>query len=99
MTEAAASGQGKTDSIYTIKYKLPKNTKHTFTILNGHCTNWQCKEDIAGQKCASGQWSDRAIEVEAWDKTVNIWCVPTLTNDPHSKRSAALTSQNWKLSA
>ena len=31
-----------------------------FTILNGNCSDWSCKEDISGQPCAdAGNWNDR----------------------------------------
>ena len=31
-----------------------------FTILNGNCADWSCKEDISGQSCADvGNYNDR----------------------------------------
>ena len=31
-----------------------------FTILNGNCSDWSCKEDISGQPCAdAGNYNDR----------------------------------------
>ena len=31
-----------------------------FTILNGNCSDWSCKEDISGQPCADpGNYNDR----------------------------------------
>ena len=38
---------------------LPESGGH-FTILNGNCSDWSCKEDISGQPCAdANNYDDR----------------------------------------
>ena len=47
------------DSIWSGSTTLPAAGGH-FTILNGNCSDWSCKEDISGQPCAdAGNYNDR----------------------------------------
>ena len=47
------------DSIWSGSTTLPAAGGH-FTILNGNCSDWLCKEDISGQPCAdAGNYNDR----------------------------------------
>ena len=39
------------DGVWEGTFNLPASGGH-FTILNGNCPNWSCKEDIFGQPCA-----------------------------------------------
>lgn len=32
-----------------------------FTILNGNCGDWSCKEDIGGQSCVANEYNDRGV--------------------------------------
>ena len=47
------------DGIWSGTANLPETGGH-FTILNGNCSDWSCKEDISGQPCAdAGNFNDR----------------------------------------
>ena len=47
------------DGVWTGTTSLPESGGH-FTILNGNCSDWSCKEDISGQSCADpGNYNDR----------------------------------------
>lgn len=47
------------DGIWSGSTTLPAAGGH-FTILNGNCPDWSCKEDISGQPCAdAGNYNDR----------------------------------------
>ena len=47
------------DGIWSGSMSLPAAGGH-FTILNGNCSDWSCKEDISGQPCAdAGNYNDR----------------------------------------
>ena len=47
------------DGIWSGSTTLPAAGGH-FTILNGNCSDWSCKEDISGQPCAdAGNYNDR----------------------------------------
>ena len=59
------------DGVYSITLELttPYNGNYTFT--NGACGDYSCKEDIAGQECADGTWSDRLLSNITEDHVVN----------------------------
>tara|TARA_X000000950_G_scaffold49431_1_gene57842 strand:- start:4264 stop:5406 length:1143 start_codon:yes stop_codon:yes gene_type:complete len=47
------------DGVWTGTTSLPESGGH-FTILNGNCSDWSCKEDISGLPCADpGNYNDR----------------------------------------
>ena len=47
------------DGVWSGSTSLPAAGGH-FTILNGNCSDWSCKEDISGQPCAdAGNYNDR----------------------------------------
>ena len=47
------------DGVWSGSTSLPESGGH-FTILNGNCSDWSCKEDISGQPCADpGNYNDR----------------------------------------
>ena len=47
------------DGVWSGSTSLPESGGH-FTILNGNCSDWSCKEDISGQPCAdAGNYNDR----------------------------------------
>jgi hypothetical protein len=47
------------DGVWSGSISLPAAGGH-FTILNGNCSDWSCKEDISGQPCADpGNYNDR----------------------------------------
>ena len=62
-----------------------------FTILNGNCSDWSCKEDISGQPCADpGNYNDRNNLLGGFtqDTTLNLQfgsCTdPTIVNQIES---------------
>ncbi|SVD20436.1 uncharacterized protein METZ01_LOCUS373290, partial [marine metagenome] len=59
------------DDIWTITVVLDTNFATDYTFTNGACTNWDCKEDISGQDCAVGQWSDRHLETGVQNMVIN----------------------------
>ena len=57
--DALALSDPDGDGIWEGSMNLPAAGGH-FTILNGNCSDWSCKEDIAGQSCADpSNWNDR----------------------------------------
>jgi hypothetical protein len=52
------------DGIYSVTIQKPIPFKSHYTILNGNCPDFSCKEDIAGQPCADpNNFNDRYIEI------------------------------------
>ena len=49
------------DGIYTGMIEVSANAHQVYTITNGDCQDWLCKEDIVGKPCAFGAWADRYI--------------------------------------
>ena len=57
--DALALSDADGDGVWEGSMNLPATGGH-FTILNGNCGDWSCKEDIAGQSCADpSNWNDR----------------------------------------
>ena len=47
------------DGVWSGTVSLPESGGH-FTLLNGNCSDWSCKEDISGQFCADpANYNDR----------------------------------------
>ena len=59
------------DDIWTLSFEFPANLSTDYTFLNGNCSDWSCKEDIAGQECAVDPYNDRHIDLGTEDVTVN----------------------------
>jgi hypothetical protein len=59
------------DDIWTLSFEFPANLSTDYTFLNGNCSDWSCKEDIAGQECAVDPYNDRHIDLGTDDVTVN----------------------------
>ena len=51
------------DGVYEREFELMPNVDYMFTYLNGNCGDYSCKENIGGQSCATGQWSDRSVSI------------------------------------
>ena len=49
------------DGIWTITMAMPLGYSGVYTFTNGACGDWSCKENIVGQECAYGTWSDRLL--------------------------------------
>ena len=58
-TNAMSDDDG--DGIWTITLDMPIGYSGAYTFTNGACPSWSCKENIVGQDCAYGQWSDRFL--------------------------------------
>lgn len=58
------------DLIFTRKWQLLNYQVTDYTFVNGSNTNWSEKENIVGQDCAWGEYSDRHLEVGVNDTTI-----------------------------
>ncbi len=57
--DALALSDSDGDGVWEGTMNLPAAGGH-FTILNGNCSDWSCKEDISGLPCADpNNWNDR----------------------------------------
>ena len=69
------------DGIWTITMAMPLGYSGAYTFTNGACGDWSCKENIVGQDCAYGQWSDRFLpEVTSAGATYST-CFAQCTTD------------------
>ena len=62
------------DGIYSGVVSVPEAADggaSDYTILNGNCPDWSCKEQIVGQECATDPWSDRRVEWSTENITIN----------------------------
>ena len=59
------------DGIYTITLAKPVPFASYYTFTNGNCSDFSCKEDIAGQPCADpANFNDRFIRLSSRDTVV-----------------------------
>ncbi len=58
------------DGIWTISMQMPIGYTGAYTFTNGACGDWSCKENIVGQPCAFGTWSDRELPEVTGDATL-----------------------------
>lgn len=68
------------DDIWTITVDVMSGYTGFYTFTNGPCTNWSCKENIVGQPCAAGPYSDREL-VNITEDTVINTCFAQCTSD------------------
>ncbi len=68
------------DGIWTITMAMPIGYTGTYTFTNGACGDWSCKENIVGQSCAFGTWSDRELPEVTGDATYST-CFSQCTSD------------------
>jgi hypothetical protein len=68
------------DDVWEITVRRPKNETSFYTFTNGNCPNYSCKEDIAGQSCAAGQFNDRQYINVNSDTTIST-CFAECTTD------------------
>lgn len=68
------------DDIWTITVEVASGYTGYYTFTNGACTNWSCKENIVGQPCAAGPYSDREL-VNITENTVINTCFAQCTTD------------------
>ena len=57
------------DGVWTRTVELEKNSSFSYKFVS--CLSWDCMEDLSGQSCATGEWSDRYLETGEQDTTVN----------------------------
>ena len=68
------------DGIWTITMAMPIGYTGAYTFTNGACGDWSCKENIVGQPCAFGTWSDRELPEVTGDATYST-CFSQCTTD------------------
>ena len=68
------------DDIWTITKTLPAGYTGNYTFLNGNCPDWSCKENINGQSCADGPYSDRLLSNITENTTIST-CFSQCTTD------------------
>ena len=68
------------DDIWTITKSVPVGYTGNYTFLNGNCPDWSCKENINGQSCADGPYSDRLLSNITENTTVST-CFSQCTTD------------------
>jgi hypothetical protein len=59
------------DGIWTVSIDLTPGLGTSYTFTSGPCADWSCKEQIAGQPCATAPYDDRYLVVGFEDMTVN----------------------------
>ena len=57
------------DGVWTRIVELEKNSSFSYKVVS--CLSWDCMEDLSGQSCATGDWSDRHLETGEQDTTIN----------------------------
>lgn len=68
------------DDVWTITVQVESGYTGYYTFTNGACADWSCKESIAGQDCAAGQWNDRELVNITADTEINT-CFAQCTTD------------------
>lgn len=69
------------DGTYSITVKRLKGFSGHYTFTNGACTDWSCKENIAGQSCADpGNFNDRFLPAVMNDTVIST-CFGFCTTD------------------
>ena len=68
------------NGIWTITKQVIAPYTGNYTFLNGNCGDWSCKEDISGQDCADGPYSDRLLSNITDNHVVNT-CFGECTTD------------------
>ena len=60
---------------------MPIGYTGAYTFTNGACGDWSCKENIVGQPCAFGTWSDRELPEVTGDATLLDVLFAVFTSD------------------
>ena len=67
---AVALSDANGDGVWTGIASFPEAGGH-YTLLNGNCPDWSCKEDISGQPCADpSNYNDRLLPALTADTTL-----------------------------
>jgi hypothetical protein len=63
---------GNANGVYTITVQRPVGFSSFYTFANGACTDWSCKENLAGQACANpNNFNDRFFAAVMNDTIIN----------------------------
>jgi len=68
------------DGFYDLTVTRPTGFESDYTILNGLCGDWSCKEDIAGMSCAVPPYNDRHVGPLEGDVTI-LTCFAVCSTD------------------
>lgn len=79
------------DNVYSASFSVPRDSSSYFTITNGACADYACKENIAGQSCANpDNFNDRLLTTETSNVTLNTCFGECTTNGTCSDPLAAV---------
>lgn len=59
------------DDVWTVTIPIAVGLSTAYTFTSDACQDWSCKEDIAGQECATEPYNDRFLTMGSVDMTVN----------------------------
>ncbi|HCY46478.1 MAG TPA: hypothetical protein DHU89_07315 [Flavobacteriales bacterium] len=59
------------DGVWTITVTKPVGFTCPYTFTNGNCPDYTCKENIVGQDCATGEFSDRLLDPVTEDTIIS----------------------------
>ena len=68
------------DGIWSLTMEVEEGFSCSYTFTNGACADWSCKENIAGQSCATGEFNDRFLDAVTGDVVINT-CFAQCTTD------------------
>lgn len=83
------------DGVYTIVLERPVGFTSFYTLTNGACLDYSCKENIAGQDCANpGNFNDRDMGPIMQDTVINTcFGICTTTTDCGTVEIGSVTFQ------
>lgn len=76
------------DNIYELTIERLRGFTSNYTFANGNCPGFECKEDISGQDCAVGEFSDRNLP-EVNEDTVIETCFGLCTETANCLEGSA----------
>jgi len=59
------------DEVWTVTLPIASGMATAYTFTSDVCGDWSCKENIAGQECATEPYSDRFFSMGTSDMTIN----------------------------
>jgi hypothetical protein len=78
------------DGIWTLTTEVASGYTGYYTFTNGACSDWSCKENIAGQDCANpANYNDRQLENITEDTVINT-CFGQCSTDGSCEASSAV---------
>ncbi|MCF7824657.1 MAG: T9SS type A sorting domain-containing protein, partial [Candidatus Marinimicrobia bacterium] len=70
LDDGVAPDRVANDNVYTHSRWFKNYASEKYTFINGANTNWSQKENIVGQDCAWGEYSDRHFDLGVNDTTI-----------------------------